>query len=227
MFPVEFLPDPLPGEPLEVAARWLAEATQRAIQPNPNAMVLATADAAGQPSARVVLCKEIVPIPGYVRFFTNYGSHKGREIATNPRAAIVMHWDSLHRQVRIEGVISVAPAAESNAYFASRPWQRRVAAWASEQSQPIASHAALVERVARTAARLHAPVPGPGDDPEPPGLVIARPPFWGGYHLWAGAVELWVEGESRVHDRARWVRTLAPAGEGFAPGPWRATRLQP
>lgn len=227
MFPTEFLPDPLPAEPLQVAAAWLAEAARRADQPNPNAMVLATVDARGQPSARVVLCKEIVATPGYVQFFTNYESHKGRELEHNPRAAIVMHWDHLHRQVRLEGIVRKASAAESDAYFATRPWQRQIGAWASQQSRPVDSHATLLEDVAKTAARFGAPVPGPEDDPPPPAIAIPRPPHWGGYHLWASAVELWVEGESRIHDRARWERTVAVSGEVVTPGPWRATRLQP
>lgn len=227
MISTEFLPDPLPHEPLALAADWLAEATRRADQPNPNAMVLATASATGQPSARVVLCKEIIPAKGYVSFYTNYRSRKGNELEANPRAALVMHWDHLHRQVRIEGRVAPAPAAESDAYFASRPWQRRIGAWASAQSEPVASRAALLDGVARTAARFGAPVPGPEDDPEPAGLRIPRPPHWGGYHLWAGAVELWVEGESRIHDRVRWERTLTTNGDDFATGPWRATRLQP
>jgi len=226
MFPTEFLPDPLPPEPLPIAAAWLAEAVRRADQPNPNAMVLATVGAGGQPSARVVLCKDIVTTPGYVQFFTNYESHKGRDLAENPRAAIVMHWDHLHRQVRIEGIVQKAPAEESDAYFATRPWQRQVGAWASRQSRPVDSRATLLADLAKTAARFGAPVPGPEDDPAPPGIVIPRPPHWGGYCLWASAVELWVEGESRIHDRARWERTLDAAGAA-APGAWRATRLQP
>src|SRR5580658_6979317 len=107
----EHLPDPLPPEPLELAALWLGEATKQAGQPNPNAMVLATADAAGAPSARVVLCKQIVPRPGYVTFYTNYRSHKGQDLTANPRAAIVMYWDAMHRQVRIEGPVVRTSAA--------------------------------------------------------------------------------------------------------------------
>lgn len=229
-FPAEFLPDPLPPDPLVVAAEWLREAWTLRAQPNPNAMVLATADAAAQPSARVVLCKDIVVDPGYVRFYTNYQSRKGREIEANPRAAIVMHWDAMHRQVRIEGRLDVAPAPESDAYFASRPWQRRVGAWASAQSEPVASRAELVAAVATTAARLGVPVPGPEHEADP-GVFIPRPPHWGGYHLWAQSVELWVEGESRIHDRARYTRTLraasARAAFTFSAGTWRATRLQP
>jgi pyridoxamine 5'-phosphate oxidase len=130
----ELLPDPLPAEPLEVVARWLAEAWAARQQPNANSMVLATSTRDGKPSARVVLCKDIVPEPGFIVFYTNYLSSKGRELKDNPRAAAVMHWDALHRQVRIEGQIEQAPARDSDAYFASRPWQSRVSAWASEQS---------------------------------------------------------------------------------------------
>jgi pyridoxamine 5'-phosphate oxidase len=226
----EHLPDPLPAEPLVLAAAWLAEAVKLARQPNPNAMVLATADATGRPSARVVLCKQIQPVPGVVTFYSNYESRKGRELAANGRAAIVMHWDQAHRQLRIEGPVVRAAAAESDAYFATRNWQSRLGAWASQQSQPIASRAELYKAVAKTALRLALPGPPPGDGEEAapdPGTRIPRPPHWGGLHLWADAVELWVEGSARIHDRARWERALTPRAGGFEPGPWSATRLQP
>ena len=119
--PAQFLDDPLPSDPLAIAAAWLAEARRLRQQPNPDSMVVATVDADGLPSARVVLCKEIVSDPGYLAFFTNYDSRKGRELAGRPRAAAVLHWDHLHRQVRIEGRVLRVPAAESDAYFASRP----------------------------------------------------------------------------------------------------------
>jgi len=223
----EHLPEPLPDEPLRLAQEWLAEAARRALQPNPNAMVLATADATGRPSARVVLCKQIVPQPGLLTFYTNYESHKGRELAENPRAAIVMHWDALHRQVRVEGRILRVSAADSDAYFATRNWQSRLGAWASQQSQPIASRAALLAKVAKTALRLALPAPSGDEQANDPGIRIARPPHWGGYQLWAEAVELWVEGSARIHDRARWSRTLQERPDGFDCGPWSATRLQP
>jgi pyridoxamine 5'-phosphate oxidase len=226
--PTELLPEPLPSEPLVVLNQWMAESWQQRSQPNPNAMVLATSEPDGRLSARVVLCKEIVPKPGYLVFFTNYLSRKGQQLERNPRAAAVIHWDALHRQVRIEGPVVKAPAADSDAYFASRPWQSRVGAWASEQSAPIASREALRAAVTETARRFHVPDPaaqageGQGD------FVIPRPPHWGGYHLWADSVELWVEGEGRIHDRARWTRELTPQEDGFfSAGPWNATRLQP
>jgi pyridoxamine 5'-phosphate oxidase len=225
----ELLPEPLPPEPLVIVNRWLAEAWQHRHQPNPNSLVLATSDREGRPSARVVLCKEIVPQPGYLVFYTNYLSRKGRQLAENPRAAAVLHWDALHRQVRIEGPVLQAPAADSDSYFASRPWQSRLGAWASAQSEPVASRETLQDALGATAERFGAPIPGqPGAESELADVVIPRPPHWGGYHLWAESVELWVEGEARIHDRARWTRTLSSQGdEFFAAGPWNATRLQP
>ena len=213
----ELLSEPLPAEPLTLAAAWLEQAWREGRQPNPNAMVLATTTPEGHPSARVVLCKDITPQPGFVVFYTNYLSRKGRELAENPRAAMVMHWDHLQRQVRVEGRVARVPEAESDAYFASRALESRVGAWASQQSQPIASRAQLLAAVEAEARRLGAP-----------NLVtVPRPPHWGGFRLWAEAVELWVEGDARIHDRARWTRTLTPRGDSFDTGPWAATRLQP
>ncbi len=223
----EHLPEPLPANPLAVAADWLAEATAAGTQPNPNAMVLATVNATGQPSARVVLCKQIAPEPGYLSFYTNYRSRKGRELDSNPRAAIVMHWDALRRQLRVEGRVVPVSAIESDAYFATRNWRSRLGAWASQQSEPIASRAELLRNVAKAALRLALPPAASDEDAPDPGLRIARPPHWGGYHLWAEAVELWVEGSARIHDRARWRRTLTPRDGGFDGGGWSATRLQP
>jgi pyridoxamine 5'-phosphate oxidase len=224
------LPDPLPADPLGVAAGWLKEAETGRVQPNPNAMVLATVAANGSPSSRVVLCKDIVLPAGYLVFFTNYRSRKGEELAAQPRVATLFHWDDLHRQVRIEGVVEKSPAAESDTYFASRPWQSRLGAWASEQSQPIGSRAALIEQLRAAGRRFNTPPVGPdGDERDAPGVAVPRPAHWGGYRLWADAVELWVEGEFRIHDRARYTRNLSAAsgGEGFLASPWQATRLQP
>jgi pyridoxamine 5'-phosphate oxidase len=224
----ELLPDPLPSEPLVVLNQWMAQSWQQRLQPNPNAMVLATTDPDGHPSARVVLCKEIVAQPGYLVFFTNYLSRKVRQLARNPRAAAVIHWDALHRQVRVEGPVVQAPAAASDAYFASRPWQSRVGAWASEQSAPIASREAMRKAVTSTAERFGVPDPTRAAAEGSTEIQIPRPPHWGGYHLWADSVELWVEGEARIHDRARWTRELTPHADGFfSAGPWSATRLQP
>jgi pyridoxamine 5'-phosphate oxidase len=189
--------------------------------------VLATASSDGRPSARVVLCKDIVPQPGYIVFYTNYLSSKGRQLQGNPRAAVVMHWDTLHRQVRIEGLVTQAPAQDSDRYFASRSWDKRLSARASAQSEPVASRAALEAAVAQEARRLGAPLPGSAGVDENLKINIPRPPHWGGYRLWADAVELWSEGAARIHDRARWTRVLGVSGDSFSPGAWSVTRLQP
>jgi len=212
---------------MPIVSRWLKDAWELRQQPNPNSMVLATTSADGRPSARVVLCKDLVEEPGYLVFYTNYESRKGEELAAFPHAAAVMHWDQLQRQVRITGPVTRSPSAESDAYFASRPWASRIAAWASAQSRPIAARANLIAAVAAAARRFNAPDPAqppPGDAD----FNIARPPHWGGYRLWAEGVELWQEGKSRIHDRFWWTRKLVPGGsEGFTGGAWSVARLQP
>jgi pyridoxamine 5'-phosphate oxidase len=229
----ELLPDPLPAEPLAVANRWLAESWQHRHQPNPNSMVIATVGPDGYPSARVVLCKEIVPQPGYLVFYTNYLSRKGRQLTEIPRAAAVLHWDHLHRQVRVEGPVVRAPEADSDAYFASRPWQSRLGAWASAQSEPVASHKDLRAALAKAAHRFGTPVPDSDAAGGTSDFPIPRPPHWGGFYLWAESVELWVEGAARLHERVRWSRSLTQrvdnnTGETLMdPGPWASTRLQP
>src|SRR5579862_5372093 len=225
--PKAHLPDQLPAEPLELVSQWLDEAT-RSTAAIPNAMVIATVDARGAPSARVVLCKEICVRPGYVTFFTNYESRKGHALEQHPRAAAVMYWDALHRQVRLEGPVRRTSAAESDAYFASRPWQARIGAWASAQSSPVGSRGELARTVDGAARRFGTPSPlASSDDSPDPGVSIPRPTHWGGYHLWVEAVELWMEGVARLHDRARWERVLRPTAAGFEGGPWSATRLHP
>lgn len=226
---VQNLPDPLPLDPMPLASTWFRQAWDEQVQPNPNAMVLATLGEDDRLSARVVLCKEIVPDPGYLVFYTNYDSRKGRDLASWPRAAAVFHWDTLQRQLRIEGEVVRCPPSESDDYFASRPWRSRVAACASRQSEPVASRQALVARWQEEAARLGAPDPltAPDDDEEPD-FHVARPANWGGYRLWVDAVETWVEGEHRLHDRARWERKLELQPDGsLHTGPWHHARLQP
>jgi pyridoxamine 5'-phosphate oxidase len=227
-FWTETLPEPLPANPLILAAQWLAEAEQGDFQPNPNAMVLATVDSRGFPSARVVLCKEIAAQQGYLVFYTNYLSRKGDDLKANPRAAVVFHWDRLHRQVRAEGQVELLSDAENDAYFKTRAWQSQLGAWASQQSQPVKSRSVLTAAVTREAQRFGIPYGGPGSR-EPDGIVVEvpRPPNWGGYRLYVDAVELWVEGEFRIHDRARWTRPLLKPLSLAASAPWSATRLQP
>jgi pyridoxamine 5'-phosphate oxidase len=225
----ETLPEPLPGNPLTVAAAWLQQAFTDASQPNPNAMVLATVDGRGQPSARVVLCKGIDAETGCIRFFTNYESRKGTELAGNTQAAVVFHWDHRHRQVRAEGRVERLSDAENDAYFSGRPWPSRLGAWASRQSQPVASRQAIADAVAAQARRFDIPYAGPGS-PEPDGVTadIPRPANWGGFRLHVLAIELWVEGDFRIHDRARWTRLDAAAGAAPSGEPrWSVTRLQP
>jgi pyridoxamine 5'-phosphate oxidase len=217
----ETLPDPLPANPLVVAADWLAEACKLAQQPNPNAMVLATVDGRGHPSARIVLCKDIVPEPGFISFYTNFNSRKGDEMAANPHVAVVFHWDHLHRQIRVEGPVERMSDADNDAYFRTRAWQSRLGAWASHQSQPVDSRESLVAAVIDQARRFGIPYGGPGSaEPDDVTVQVPRPPNWGGFRLQAEAVELWVEGEFRIHDRARWSRSGASQ-------PWSVTRLQP
>jgi pyridoxamine 5'-phosphate oxidase len=224
----ETLPEPLPANPLQLAAEWLQQARIDAAQPNPNSMVLATVDHRGQPSARVVLCKDITADAGFITFYTNYESRKGRELRENPRAAVVFHWDHRHRQVRAEGQVELLSDADNDAYFKSRPWQSRLGAWASRQSEPVESRSALATAVSAAARRFNIPYAGPGS-PEPQGVAadVPRPPHWGGYRLNVEAIELWVEGEFRIHDRALWTRQLADERTGAPASPWSVTRLQP
>ena len=227
-FWTETLPDPLPGNPLDIAAQWLTQARLDAAQPNPNSMVLATVDSRGYPSARVVLCKQINSQPGFILFYTNYRSRKGRELAANGRAAAVFHWDHRHRQVRVEGRVELLSDTENDAYFSTRPWQSRLGAWASEQSQPVGSRHELEHSVAAVARRFKIPYEGPGTpEPDQVAVEVPRPPNWGGYRLLADAVELWVEGEFRIHDRARWTRGLRDQPSDGSDAPWSVTRLQP
>lgn len=215
------LPEPLPTDPMPLFDEWFRDAVARRTQPNPNAMVVATAGSNGDPSARVLLCKRVSVDDGYVVFFTNYQSRKGREVAARPRAAAVFHWDALHRQVRVEGPIARSPESESDEYFASRGLDSRIAAWASAQSEPLASREVLQQRVREVAARF-------GIAPDGTSGTVPRPPHWGGHRLWVERIELWTEGANRVHDRAVWTRPLQPAGEhAFSGGPWRSTRLNP
>jgi pyridoxamine 5'-phosphate oxidase len=226
-FWTETLPNPLPANPLEIAREWLGQAQHDASQPNPNAMVLATVDGRGHPSARVVLCKEIAPQQGYILFYTNYRSRKGSELQSNPRAAVVFHWDHLHRQIRAEGRVEILADAENDAYFRTRAWQSKLGAWASQQSQPVQSRDVLIDAVAREARRFGIPYKGPGAaEPDQVAVQVPRPPNWGGYRLLVDAMELWVEGEYRIHDRARWTRPLVN-GRVNAATAWISTRLQP
>jgi pyridoxamine 5'-phosphate oxidase len=223
------LPERLPDDPMHWADAWLKEATAAAVRRNPNAMAIVSAAGNGQPSARMVLCKDFVPDPGYLVFYTNYRSRKAVELSANPRAAALFHWDAIGRQVRLEGLVVRSPEEESDEYFASRDWGSQLGAWGSDQSEPIESKAALVGQIRDRAKALGLSL---GDEPSelsdgkvPP---IPRPQHWGGLRLWATAVELWVEGVDRIHDRGRWTREIVRTSEhDFTVTPWSGARLQP
>ena len=190
-------------DPFAIAQTWLSAAETS--EPNdPNAIALATVDADGLPNARMVLLKEIEA--DAFLFYTNYGSAKGREIATAGKAAFVMHWKSLRRQIRVRGVTSREEGPKADEYFASRSLQSRLGAWASRQSEPLASRGRLVAEVARVTAAQ--------------GMAPERPPFWGGIRLKPLEIEFWADGPFRLHDRFQWRRATLSDG-------WKIERLNP
>ena len=190
------------SEPMAEVERWV-DAARAAHVRDWDAMVVATCDAAGVPSARVVLLRGL-DARGFC-FYSSYESRKGRELAENPRAAIVLHWREQGRQVRAVGAVTRLTPEESSAYWRNRPLASRLSAWASRQSEPVDDRAALEAEVADVAARF-------GD------AEIPLPPFWGGYRVTPDEVELWQHRDDRLHDRIAYLR----AGEG-----WTRTRLQP
>ena len=189
-------------DPIAQFQRWFDEAMTAKL-PEPNAMTLATVDAEGQPSARIVLLKGIDA--GGFTFFTNYESRKGLDMAANPRAALLFHWMQLERQVRIEGRVEKVDEADSDTYYASRPLGSRLGAWASEQSREVAGRHVLEEREAEYRAKF-------GENPP-------RPSHWGGYRLVPTGVEFWQGRPSRLHDRI--------AYRLQADGSWQIVRLSP
>jgi pyridoxamine 5'-phosphate oxidase len=190
-------------DPVVQFAAWFEDARAAGIR-LPEAMVLATARADGAPSARFVLLNRFDE-RGFV-FFGNYESRKGRELAENPRGALVFHWDPLGRQVRIEGSVERISAGESDSYFATRPRGARLSAWAASQSQVVTSREALEARAAELSAEF-------------PDDAVPRPPHWGGYRLTPDAIELWQHREDRLHDRLRYRRSDE--------GAWLVERLAP
>ena len=209
----------LPSNPMTVLQEWLSYALQHHGSNNPNKMVVASLqNLRGQirPNARVVLCKGMDDSEGFVTFYTNYQSDKGMELTESPVASAVFHWDELGLQARLQGPITASPSEESDAYFQSRGKSSQLGAWASQQSQPIESRDQLLSQLNAVEDRF-----ATADS-------VPRPPHWGGYRLWADTVELWVNGEHRLHDRARWVRELTPNPLGhYDGGAWTSERLQP
>jgi pyridoxamine 5'-phosphate oxidase len=192
------------ASPVTQFERWLGEAVKAELA-EPTAMTLATVGEDGRPAARIVLLKG-VRAEGFL-FFTNYDSRKGRELAANPHAALLFHWVELERQVRVEGEVSKASVADSDAYFASRPRLSRIGAWASPQSDPIPDRGWLEREFSAAQERFAA-----NQD------SIPRPPHWGGYRLLPTMVEFWQGRDSRLHDRIRYRREDAY---------WRIERLAP
>jgi pyridoxamine 5'-phosphate oxidase len=190
-------------DPFAIARDWLSEAERT--EPNdPNAIALATVDGSGLPNVRMVLLKEI-EVDSFV-FYTNYESVKGAEIAASGKAAFVMHWKSLRRQIRVRGVTSREEGPKADAYYRSRSLKSRLGAWASQQSAPLSSRGRLVAEVAKVTA-VH------GSDPK-------RPPFWGGIRIQPLEIEFWADGAFRLHDRFRWVRDSLQ-------NEWSVNRLNP
>jgi pyridoxamine 5'-phosphate oxidase len=190
-------------DPFQIVRTWLAEAEGQEIN-DPNAIALSTVDAEGLPNARMVLLKDIED--GAFVFYTNYESAKAQEIEATGKAAFVMHWKSLRRQVRVRGLVTREDGVQADDYYRSRSLKSRLGAWASKQSRPLSSRTALMAEVAKVTARE-------GTDP-------ARPPFWGGFRITPVEIEFWADGAFRLHDRFRWTRNSAKE-------PWSVTRLNP
>lgn len=190
-------------DPFAIVRAWLSEA--EASEPNdPNAIALASVDADGLPNVRMVLLKDIEDA-AFV-FYTNYGSAKGQELTQSGKAAFVMHWKSLRRQIRVRGTVTREEGPQADAYYNSRSLQSRLGAWASQQSQPLSSRGALMADVAKITVTQ-------GPSPK-------RPPFWGGFRIDPVEIEFWADGAFRLHDRFRWTRKSAKDA-------WDVQRLNP
>jgi len=189
--------------PFTIARSWLAEA-EKSESNDPNAMSLATVAADGMPNVRMVLLKDISD-DSFV-FYTNYASVKSIELQSNGKCAFVIHWKSLRRQLRVRGNIAKEQGPEADLYFESRSLQSKLGAWASDQSKPLESRAALIKKVAGISL-AH-------------GLNPKRPPFWGGYRITPVEIEFWADGKHRLHDRFKWTRDLPE-------DPWDIKRLNP
>ncbi len=192
-------------DPFAIARAWMKEAEKSELN-DPDAIALATVDAQGLPNVRMVLLRQIED-DAFV-FFTNYDSKKGQEISASGKAAFVLHWKSLRRQIRVRGMVTREDGAQADDYFASRSLKSRLGAWASRQSQPLDSRASLMADVAKITVEK---------GPNPP-----RPPFWGGFRIRPVEIEFWADGAFRLHDRFRWTRDL-----GADSSNWTVQRLNP
>lgn len=190
-------------DPLEIARAWMAEAEASEIN-DPNAIALSTVDSDGMPNARMVLLKEIED-DAFV-FYTNYASKKAQEIDASGKAAFVIHWKSLRRQIRVRGEVTREDGPQADAYYDSRSLKSRIGAWASRQSEPLESRAALMAEAAKLGLEK--------------GLKPARPPFWGGFRITPIEIEFWADGDYRLHDRFRWTRLKGEKS-------WNISRLNP
>jgi len=195
-------------DPFAIVRDWLAEAEKT--EPNdPNAIALSTVDSTGMPNARMVLLKDIESNgsgDGAFVFYTNYGSAKAQELDLSGKAAFVLHWKTLRRQIRVRGTVEREDGPQADDYFASRSLKSRLGAWASRQSQPLSSRAALIAEVAKVTAQQ-------GANPK-------RPEFWGGFRISPIEIEFWADGDFRLHDRFRWSRKTRT-------DPWETDRLCP
>ncbi len=178
------------NDPFVIAKAWLQEAEGSELN-DPNAIALSTVDADGMPNARMVLLKDI-EADAFV-FYTNYGSRKAQEVEQAGKAAFVMHWKSLRRQVRVRGIVEKEDGPQADDYYNSRSLKSRLGAWASKQSQPLDSRGTLMAEVATVTARE--------------GINPKRPPFWGGFRIRPLEIEFWADGAFRLHDRFRWSRS--------------------
>ena len=190
-------------DPFAIAKKWLAEAQEIELN-DPNAIALSTVDTDGLPNVRMVLLKEVEEA-AFV-FYTNYESAKATELDSGGKAAFVMHWKSLRRQIRVRGLVSKEEGPQADAYYASRSLKSRLGAWASQQSRPLSGRPALMAEVAKVTAR-HGPSP-------------KRPPYWGGYRITPVEIEFWADGAFRLHDRFVWRRPTVECA-------WDVSRLNP
>lgn len=181
-----------PSEPLAMMRQWLDDAGRETTLPNPNAMTLATIDPDGRPSARIVLARGLDERG--IAFFSHYNGRKGRALEAHPQAALIFHWDDLERQLRVEGTVTRASAEESDAYWNTRPRGSQIGAWASSQSEPVASRAQLEKQLDHYTREFE-------------GRDVPRPEYWGGFRVALDHVEFWAGRPARIHDRLVYTRT--------------------